>query len=171
MIEKTLRVITDKDIGLAPKTGVKYKIRKAARAVVFNKDEKIAILFASKYKYYKLPGGGVKPGENLHSALHREVKEETGCTINIKKEVGTIVEYRDRFELKQFSYCFVAEVKEDLRKILFTDKELSEGFELKWVSLNEAIKILQSDKPSNYEGKFVIMRDLIFLKKVKKILE
>ena len=165
-----LREITNRDFGLEPKKGVKYKIRKAARAVVFNKDEKIALLFVSKYKYHKLPGGGIKPNEELYSALHREVKEETGCTINIKNGVGTIVEYRDKFELKQFSYCFVAEVKEDLRKISFTDKELSEGFELKWVGINKAIKILQADKPINYEGKFVVMRDLIFLKKVKEIL-
>jgi 8-oxo-dGTP diphosphatase len=33
--------------------------------------------------YYSLPGGRVEFGESLHSALHREVDEETGLKIEI----------------------------------------------------------------------------------------
>lgn len=38
---------------------------------------------------YDLPGGGAEPNESLTSALHREIKEETGLTINIIKRIGT----------------------------------------------------------------------------------
>lgn len=39
-------------------------------------------------KRYDLPGGGLEPGETQHSALHREVKEETGLKIQIKDNLG-----------------------------------------------------------------------------------
>ncbi len=33
--------------------------------------------------HYNLPGGGVKPGESLHEALRREVREETTADVTI----------------------------------------------------------------------------------------
>jgi len=38
------------------------------------------------------------------------------------------------------------------------------GFQLVWLSLDEAIEVLGNDKPINYDGKFIQKRDLIFLK-------
>jgi 8-oxo-dGTP diphosphatase len=38
--------------------------------------------------FYSLPGGRVEFGEALHSALHREVLEETGLTIRIAGLAG-----------------------------------------------------------------------------------
>jgi ADP-ribose pyrophosphatase YjhB (NUDIX family) len=37
---------------------------------------------------YSLPGGRVEFGESLHAALHREVAEETGLTIEIVELAG-----------------------------------------------------------------------------------
>jgi 8-oxo-dGTP diphosphatase len=72
----------------------KFAIRKAARAVVFDDDNKIAILKVAKRNYHKLPGGGVEDGEDLMKALEREVIEEAGCKITVTEEVGRIIEYK-----------------------------------------------------------------------------
>jgi 8-oxo-dGTP pyrophosphatase MutT (NUDIX family) len=166
---KLLKVIKNKDVGF-PNKKVKYRIRKAARAVLFDKN-KIALLFASKYKYHKLPGGGVEKKESIKKALAREIMEETGCTAKVKGEVGKIIEYRDNFKLKQFSYCYIAEVTKKKSKPKFTEDEKAEGFKIRWVSLDNAIKIIENDKPKIYERKFMITRDLIFLKKAEEIIK
>lgn len=36
---------------------------------------------------WELPGGRVEPGEELHEALRREVREETGCDLETLGEV------------------------------------------------------------------------------------
>jgi len=166
---KLLKVIKNKDVGF-PNKKVKYRIRKAARAVLFDKN-KIALLFASKLKYHKLPGGGVKKKENIKKALAREIMEETGCTAKIKGEIGKIIEYRAKFKLKQISYCFIAEVIKKSSKPNFTKNEKSEGSKILWVPLNNAIERIEKEKPKTYDGKFKVVRELIFLRKAEEIIK
>lgn len=162
-----LKEFHDKDVGVEEQKGVKYISRKATRAVVFNEEGKIALLFVSKNNFHKIPGGGIDEGEDIKNALAREVMEEVGCTIDINGEVGIIVEYRSKFEQVQTSYCFLAKVNENKEKCSFTDWELSYEFKLKWVDLDEAIKLIENDKPTSYAGRFIVRRDLLFLKKAK----
>lgn len=50
---------------------VSYKARSAARVVAFNAAGEVAIVYAKRKRYYKLPGGGINPGEQHEaSALH-----------------------------------------------------------------------------------------------------
>lgn len=161
---KQLLEIKESDVGLQEEVfSGSYRLRKAGRAIVFNKKDEVALLFVSKYNYYKLPGGGIKHGESLNGGLQREVLEETGAEIRVGDGIGEIVEYRDQLELRQTSYCFTAKVVGDLVESRFTDKEKSEGFQLKWVSIDQAIELVKNSKPTNYEGKFIQKRDLKFL--------
>lgn len=91
---KLILELKDEDIGMKSKR-VKMKKRLAARAVLF-KGNKIALLHVTKYKYHKLPGGGVEKDETIEAALYREMMEETGCQIEIIKEVGKVIEHRNR---------------------------------------------------------------------------
>ena len=147
-----------------------FEIRRAARAVVLDADNQVGLLYVKKYNYHKLPGGGLEGNENIDEALKRECLEEIGCQIEVDGEVGEIIEYRDKWALKQQSYCFVAKVVGEKGKPDFTEKELEYGFEIKWVPLPEAISLLENDSPEGYEGPFIHIRDSVFLEQAAKIL-
>ncbi len=79
-----LAEISDKDVGVRKDSKVKYKIswnkkltntidsditsyyRGAARAIIFNSKKEILLQHATKYGYYKLPGGGIGKGEDTY---------------------------------------------------------------------------------------------------------
>ena len=158
---KLLREIKDKPFPKNKKVG----FREASRAVLFDNNNLIPILFVSKENYHKLPGGGAEEGEDKIQAIIRESLEETGCEIEVTGEVGKIEEYRSEFNLLQISYCYLGRVTKKGKPHL-EQEEINEGFKLVWLTLDEAIKTLENDKPQNYEGVFIQKRDVIFLKEV-----
>jgi ADP-ribose pyrophosphatase YjhB (NUDIX family) len=57
---------------------------------------------------WTLPGGRVEPNESPLAALHREIKEETGCRIAIERHVGTYA----RIDADDLVLLFVARILE-----------------------------------------------------------
>jgi len=58
--------------------------RRAARAIILDRDDrKILILYNEAGQYYKLPGGGIKADELHTEAAERETLEETGCVVHV----------------------------------------------------------------------------------------
>lgn len=163
---KLLKHIEDKPI---PK-GVKIWKREAARAVAFDENELIPLLFVSKYNYHKLPGGGIDEGESKIDACKREMIEETGCEVEIGKEIGVVTEFRSFFDnLSQTSYCYIGKIVSK-GSLNLEQSEIDEGFKLVWFTLDEAIKQLKNDKPTNLEGEFIQQRDSAFLEEAEKII-
>ena len=149
-----------------------YKVREAARAVVVDEDGKIALLHVAKENYYKLPGGGIEEGEDKMKALERECQEEIGCAVEVMSEVGSIVEYRKIFSLKQTSYCYVAKLKGLKGETSFTDDEKENGFEQVWLSYDEAFKALTESKATSVEGSgYIVPRDTAFLEEAKFLIK
>lgn len=138
--------------------------RQAARAIVTNDVGEVALLYVGKYKYHKLPGGGIEDGEDIAQALERELLEEIGCHAEVTGEVGKIVEYRDAWNMMQTSYCYRAKQVGATIAPEFTDKELSEDFSIVWAKdLAEAMTLLGNDNPQDYGGRFIHARDHTFL--------
>ncbi|QQG52770.1 MAG: NUDIX domain-containing protein [Candidatus Falkowbacteria bacterium] len=165
---KLLKTIQFKDLPAAELE--KFEKRAAARAVVFDDDKNVALLYVAKHNRHKLPGGGVDAGETIDEALVRECLEEIGCQVEKFAEVGEIVEYRDKWSLENRSFCFLANLVGSKGEPDFTADELANGFEIKWVSFKEAIKLLEADDPEDYEGKFIKIRDTLFLKEAYEII-
>jgi ADP-ribose pyrophosphatase YjhB (NUDIX family) len=65
----------------------------AVSAVIFREGKILLVRRARSPAngFYSLPGGRVEFGESLHAALHREVDEETGLTI----EIGGLAGWRE----------------------------------------------------------------------------
>ncbi len=169
-----LKEIIEKDLGISEENiseTMKYKLRRAARAVVLDNDNKIAIVWSGYTNHHKIPGGKIETGEDVIEGLKREIKEETGCQAETMSEVGLIIEYKNQFEELHLSYCYLAKASGEKSEPQFTAEEKELGFTLKWVSLDEAIKLFENDKPEGYWGKFMWRRDFDFLLKAKEIIE
>ena len=135
-----------------------YSIRKSSRGILVN-NGKIALPSITKFNYHKLPGGGVNDNESIDAAFKREVMEETGCNCEILDQSGIIIEWRDRFKLLQISYIFLGKITGKMGENKLEQKEINEGFTLEWVPIEKIDEVLNSDNPTNYEGKFIQIRD------------
>lgn len=171
--------ITDKDLNEKSIEMINPRMRYGARGIVIRNDGKIAVFNKSKKNEYKLPGGGIEENENPKDAFKREVLEETGCTVEIIEELGTIEEYKSQDNFKQISFVFVGKVIEDTKSLHLTQKEQEEGAILTWKYPFEALelitnsydKLVASKYESVYHTKFIVLRDRkileFYLNKVK----
>lgn len=176
---KCIKKITDEDFGNKNLIMNKPRIRFAARGIVFNSENKLAILCKKAKNEYKLIGGGIEENEDLIKAFKREVLEETGCTIDIDDCLGTIVEQKSYDNFIQTSYIYVAHVLTNTGETHFTPQEIVEGSICLWLDIDEAIEKIRDCENnligSRYEGemsvyhtKFVVRRDYEILKFYKK---
>ncbi|HHY10189.1 MAG TPA: NUDIX domain-containing protein [Firmicutes bacterium] len=168
---RLIKEISHDDIGLAGSgSDVKYRVRKAARAVLCNEAFKIALMYVAKDGYYKLPGGGLENGESVLDALRREIYEEVGCGLQILQKIGVVIEYREQHELLQISYNFLCKTEGELAHPRLTAKELKLGFNLVWFDINGAIGAVSAYTGEKYVAKFITSRDVCILRQAKTIL-
>lgn len=165
---KLLKTITDKDFNSDIPAPEVYRERKAARVIVFDQDNNVALLHASKDNYYKIPGGGAEGEEDILETLNREIKEEIGCAVKNIKELGEIEEYRNIDSLHQVSYGYIAEVDGEKGEPQFTQGEIEEGFKPVWLTLDKAIETIGNKNISEFiRAKFMVLRDATFLKEAR----
>ena len=150
----------------------KFVVREAVRAVVFDPDNKIALLDVTRDHYYKLPGGGIEVGEDHLAALKRECLEEIGCQIELIGEVGMVVEYRKFCNLKQISYCYLAKLTGQKGMPHFMPDELEEGFKEQWMPIGQALQFLIDNPGMTIESReYIVPRDMIFLQASNQLIK
>lgn len=144
----------------------KKEFRESCRAVVFDDDGLIPLIFVSKRNYHKLPGWWIEPNEDKIEALKREFLEETGCEIEITTEIWMVIETNPIRDHK--SYCYIGQVISKWEASL-THDESFRWHQLKWRTIDEAIFLLENDIPIDRHWDRIIERDLFILKKAKEL--
>lgn len=71
-----------------PRLGREGKIRLGTSAIIFNSEGKFLLTQREDNGQWCLPGGAVESGESLAEACEREVLEETGLSVRVKRLVG-----------------------------------------------------------------------------------
>ena len=74
--------------GESVKAGQIYRPRPGVYAVLLDRDSILTTHQAEPVPEFQLPGGGIDRGENPIAALHREVFEETGWKIAVRRRIG-----------------------------------------------------------------------------------
>ena len=137
--------------------------RITARAIVKHPDGLYAVMYAEKFGLHSLPGGGVESGEDILTALRREVYEETGCICNEVKELGIVRENRASLDYTQINYYFVVTTLHASTENHLTAAELSSGTCVKWVTLDEMLRLINEQEFTRIQGKYLKARDVAAL--------
>jgi len=139
------------------------KTRKAARTVLLDSQDCVAIVHVRQNDYYKIPGGGVEDGEDIPTAARREAHEESGCDSEIIAELGSVETiFSDRID---DSTGFLARIKGAKHAPNFDNYEQERGFEITWQpSLCVAIQIIEQHAVADDYARALQKRDLKFLK-------
>ena len=159
--------------------------RPSARAIILTDNpplspsNKIALAYAKNLGYYKFPGGGIHEGEENTAALIREVAEETGLEVIPESisEAGLVhrVMQSEMFAKTIFvqdSFHYFCKVKTDadgkliIKNQKLDDYEKDDGFELRIVTIAEAIQTNLHFKSDNYAKLDMIARETLVMEKL-----
>ena len=144
----------------------------AARTIVLDPDEKIALLYVAKGNYFTIPGGGIEESEDNMQACQRECMGEIGCDVKMCELIGTILEYRKDERFRQVSYCYLAHMIGTKGKSLFTAGEKEFGYELSWLSYASALKALSERNTHNdIVRNYIMPRSIAFLEAAAKYIQ
>ena len=92
-----------------PERGQHYRRRPGVYALLLQGDEVLLTHQAAPAPEFQLPGGGIDPGEQVIPALHREVFEETGWTMRVRRRLGAFrrFTYMPEYDLWAEKVCTV----------------------------------------------------------------
>lgn len=167
-----LMTLRDKDIfpNTPESTDVIWKDRPTGKVVLFNDRNQIALIGNKVNDFFLLPGGGIEGAESIIEGLKRECQEETGCEIEIIKELGITEDFRSRDSKHCISFGYSAKVISYGTPTL-TESEIDIGVYVKWLPITEAGELFtrQEEKVKKGEVKFYntcfnIFRDSLFIR-------
>ncbi len=149
------------------------KYKKAARAVIVDDKNRVAIIDVRNGEYFKIPGGGIEEGETVDQAVRREAMEEAGSEIKIVQDLGEqkfVDPGPDYNNLIHHSVCFLARKTDEHKNPSFDDWEKSNNFQLLWVDFDEAFRLFERSRTEDPYGQAINERDFQYLRKAREIL-
>ena len=159
---KCIARITDKEI--LGTDGLSVSIpRITARAILKNRNDMFAVMYSEKFNLYSLPGGGVEEGEDITTAIQREIWEETGCSTASIQPLGYIEENRAHCDYTQIDYYFVLETNDLDLKPHLTENEAKNKTTVMWLNADEMYYHIATPEHNTKQRKFLQARDVAAL--------
>ena len=129
-----------KRIGEPVRRDVRYRLRPGAYAVLLRGSDMLLTHQSQPNPEFQLPGGGIDPGEHVIPALHREVLEETGWSMQIVRRLGAFrrFTYMPEYDLWAEKLCHIYLCRPNRR----ISHPLEPDHEAVWTDLATASQIL-----------------------------
>jgi len=170
---QVIATIADDDVGL-PKVQTSHEksVRTGARAILFDDDNEVALVYETAYDHYKLPGGCVEPGETLEQALRREIAEEIGASIRGIKYLGVVKSHLATYNEDCNQHYFTAKIDGEIGESVWIDEEELHGCSIVWCKdIAQAIDRVASATSQEYVHIFERARELAGLRYAEYILQ
>lgn len=149
--------------------------RRIARAIVFDDEGFFYFVRAErdddfgKATLIETSGGGVEKGEDLNSAIKRELKEELGAEVEVVCKIGVVSDYYNLIHRRNLNNYFLCKVKS------FGDKNLTQD-EIEDFHLS-TLKFTYDEAVAEYErrretklGRLIANREIPMLRKAKEMI-
>lgn len=122
-------------------------IAKGVSALVLNKKGEVLITQRQDLRTWVFPGGRMDEGETPEAAVKREIEEETGIRIKVKRLVAIYL--YDHFLWKGINLFFLAEQSGGSLK-----RQKGEVLELRWIKKQEIPKFLSKRHQKRFKEAF-----------------
>ena len=149
--------------------------RKIVRAIVFDDQENYYFVRAKrdddfgKATLIETSGGGVEAGEDLETALKRELKEELGAEVEIMYKIGIVSDYYNLIHRHNINNYYLCKITSFGEKHLTRDE--IEDFHLSTLRLGYRDAEEEYKKCAETKiGKLIAARELPVLRRAKVLL-
>lgn len=150
--------------------------RNIVRAIVYDENRMFYFVRAvrddefGKATLIETSGGGVENGEDLITAVKRELKEELGVSVDVVCKIGIVSDYYNLIHRHNINNYFLCKIKSFGEKNLTQDE--IEKFHLSTLKMSyeEAVIEYENRKDSKL-GTLIANRELPVLHRAKEILD
>ena len=149
--------------------------RQIVRAIVFDDEGWLYFTRATRDDHFgkatliETSGGGVEKGEDLLSAIHRELREELGAEVEVVAKIGVVSDYYNLIHRHNVNHYYLCRATSFGEKHLMPDE--IERFHLSTLRLTfeEAVQEYER-RACTPIGRLIADRELPVLKRAREIL-
>ena len=151
-----------------------------ARAIIINSNNEVLMCYSNGLQHYEFPGGHLEKGESLEDGLKREIKEETGISIDVKgiKEFHAIKYYCKNYHnsgknrlVEIFYYIVYCDSVYENSKRQLDSNEIIQNYECRYIKVNELKNILIENKKTTKENNSALDDMILIWNEFLKIYE
>ncbi|MBO4419680.1 MAG: NUDIX hydrolase [Oscillospiraceae bacterium] len=115
-------------------------------------------------------GGGVEPGEELESAIRRELREELGAEVEILGSLGLVSDYYNLIHRHNLNHYFLCRVRSFGARHLTEDEQSCFHLSTLRLRYDEAVREYEA-RACTRIGKLIAARELPILRLARRVLQ